>query len=172
MTLACLAASALTSSAQVAPASQTEVELILLGTGYPRPHPETAGPATAVVVNGKVFIVDTGRNVTTRLWATGYPLKDIQAVLLTHLHSDHIAGLPDLFTTSWIFSRYTPLELYGPPGTKNVADAILKMFEVDIPIRRDLTELHAAEGATINLARSTKTGPSTKTRTSASPRSA
>jgi glyoxylase-like metal-dependent hydrolase (beta-lactamase superfamily II) len=76
LALACLAASALTSSAQVAPPSQTEAELILLGTGYPRPDPATAGPAT------------------------GYPLKDIQAVLLTHLHSDHIAGLPDLFTTS------------------------------------------------------------------------
>lgn len=150
MALAWFAASALTSSAQLAPPSQAEAELILLGTGYPRPHPETAGPATAVVVNGKVFVVDTGRNVTNRLWATGYPLKDIRAVFLTHLHSDHISGLPDLFTTSWIFRRYTPLELYGPPGTKNVADAILRMFEVDIPIRRDLTELHAAEGAAIN----------------------
>jgi ribonuclease Z len=150
LALACLAASALTSSAQVAPASQTKVELILLGTGYPRPDPETAGPAAAVVVNGRVFVVDAGRNVTNRLWATDYPLKDIQAVFLTHLHSDHISGLPDLFTTSWIFSRYTPLELYGPAGTENVADAMLKMFEVDIPIRRDLTELHAAEGATIN----------------------
>jgi ribonuclease Z len=148
--LACLATSALTSSAQVTPAPQTEIELILLGTGYPRPDPETAGPATAIVVNGKVFVVDAGRNVTNRLWATNYPLKAIQAVLLTHLHSDHISGLPDLFNTSWIFGRYKPLELYGPPGTITVASAILKMFEVDIPIRRDLTELHAAEGATIN----------------------
>ncbi len=150
MVVACTTISAAPSSAQVAPPSQTEVELILLGTGYPRPDPETAGPATAVVVNGKIFVVDTGRNVTNRLWATEYPLKDIQAVLLTHLHSDHISGLPDLFNTSWIFGRYTPLELYGPPGTTTVADAILKMFEVDIPIRRDLTELHAAKGATIN----------------------
>ncbi len=142
--------SAAPSSAQIAPPSQTEVELVLLGTGYPRPDPETAGPATAVVVNGKVFVVDAGRNVINRLWATDYPLKDIQAVLLTHLHSDHISGLPDLFNTSWIFGRYTPFELYGPLGTKSVADAILKMFEVDIPIRRDLTELHAAEGALIN----------------------
>ncbi len=145
-----MAISVAPSPAQVSPPSRTEVELILLGTGYPRPDPETAGPATAVVVNGKVFVVDTGRNVINRLWATGYPLNDIQAVLLTHLHSDHISGLPDLFNTSWIFGRYTPLELYGPPGTNNVAEAILRMFQVDIPIRRDLTELHAAEGAIIN----------------------
>jgi ribonuclease Z len=148
--VACMTIPAAPSSTQVAPPSQTEVELILLGTGYPRPDPETAGPAAAVIVNGKVFVVDAGRNVTNRLWATDYPLKDIQAVFLTHLHSDHISGLPDLFNTSWIFGRYTPLELYGPPGTSSVADAILKMFEIDIPIRRDLTELHAAEGATIN----------------------
>jgi ribonuclease Z len=127
-----------------------EMQVILLGTGYPRPDPERAGPATAVVVGEKVFIVDAGRGVILRLAATEYPLSAIRAVFLTHLHSDHIAGLPDLFNTSWIFGRSTPLELYGPQGTGELADALVKFFAADIPVRRDLTEMHPGEGPTIN----------------------
>ena len=126
------------------------MQVILLGTGYPRPDPERAGPATAVVVGEKVFIVDAGRGVVMRLWATELPLKNIHAVFLTHLHSDHISGLPDLFNTSWIFGRHQPLELYGPTGTEEMAAALLGFFAVDIPIRRDLIEMLPSEGAMIN----------------------
>lgn len=133
-----------------APPAESALEIILLGTGYPRPDPERAGPSTAVVVNSKVFVVDTGRGVTMRLWATGHPLRNIRGVFLTHLHSDHTSGLPDLFNTSWIFGRSTPLELYGPPGTQEMAGAMVQFFAVDIPIRRDLTEMNPAAGATVN----------------------
>jgi ribonuclease Z len=125
-------------------------EVILLGTGFPRPDPERAGPATAVVVGDRVFVVDAGRGVTQRLWASGHPLKGLRAVFLTHLHSDHTSGLPDLFNTSWIFGRYEPLRLFGPPGTRELADAMLAFFAVDIPIRRDLTEMHPGAGATVD----------------------
>jgi len=127
-----------------------EMQVILLGTGYPRPDPERAGPATAVVVGEKLFVVDAGRGVVMRLAATEFPLSALRAVFLTHLHSDHIVGLPDLFNTSWIFKRYTPLELYGPEGTRELAAALLDFFAVDIPVRRDLTEMHPGAGATIN----------------------
>lgn len=131
-----------------APASKAEV--ILLGTGFPRPDPERFGPATAIAVNGKVFLVDAGRGVTLRFAAAGLPLDSLRAVFLTHLHSDHTSGLPDLFDTSWIFGRYEPLRLYGPPGTRELADAMVAFFAVDIAVRRDLTEKHPGAGATVS----------------------
>lgn len=127
------------------------MEVILLGTGFPRPSAERAGPATAVVVGEKVFVVDAGRGVVMRLAATEFPLSAIRAVFLTHLHSDHTAGLPDLFNTPWVLGRATPFELYGPQGTKKLAEGMLKFFEEDIRIRRDLTEMHPAVGARINV---------------------
>jgi ribonuclease BN (tRNA processing enzyme) len=125
------------------------MQVVLLGTGYPRPDPERAGPSTAVVFGDKVFVVDAGRGVVLRLAAADLPLKNLQAVFLTHLHSDHTAGLPDLFNTSWQFGRSAPFELYGPQGIRKLSEAMLKFFEADIHIRRDLMEKHPAAGATI-----------------------
>lgn len=125
------------------------MQVVLLGTGYPRPDPERAGPSTAVVVGDKVYVVDAGRGVVLRLAAADLPLKSVQAVFLTHLHSDHTAGLPDLFNTSWQFGRQAPFALHGPQGTKKLSDAMLKFFDADIRIRRDLMEKHPGAGATI-----------------------
>ncbi len=135
-----------------------EMQVILLGTGYPRPDPARAGASTAIVVGEKVFLVDAGRGVMMRLAAAELPSacgvagsKCLRAVFLTHLHSDHTSGLPDLFATSWIFGRYQPLELYGPVGTEEMAAALEQYFAEDIRIRRDLTEGHPGAGATINV---------------------
>ncbi len=128
------------------------VTVILLGTGYPRPNAEHAGGGTAIVVGDKWFVVDSGRGVTMRIAATSQKYENFQAVFLTHLHSDHTAGLPDLFITSWQFGRKTrPLELYGPAGTQQLGDAMLKFFEYDIHMRRDVVEKHPAGGATIRV---------------------
>jgi ribonuclease Z len=126
------------------------MEVILLGTGYPRPDPSHAGPSTVIAIGAKWFVVDAGRGTTMRIAATDLSYVDMRAVFLTHLHSDHTAGLPDLFNTSWQFGRKTkPLELYGPPGTKRLSRAMLDFFQDDIHYRRDLLEKHPAAGATI-----------------------
>lgn len=136
-------------------AQATSMEVVLLGTGFPRPDAERAGPATAVIVSSparadNVFLVDTGRGVMMRYAALGLPLKSIRAVFLTHLHSDHLSGLPDLFTSTWIFGREAPLELYGPDGVAPMSEALLRFFAADIIIRRDLVEHDPPEGAKIN----------------------
>jgi len=124
--------------------------VILLGTGFPRPDPARASASTAVVAGGKWFVVDAGRGATLRIAGTDLNYANLAAVFLTHLHSDHTAGLPDLFDTSWQFGRKTvPLELYGPPGTKRLANAMLEFFAEDIHLRRDLLEKHPGAGATI-----------------------
>ncbi len=124
--------------------------VILLGTGYPRPDPNHAGPSTAIAAGDKWFVVDAGRGVTMRIAGTDQQYDKLAAVFLTHFHSDHIAGLPDLFNTSWQFGRKTrPLELYGPPGVSRLAHAMLEFFHDDIHYRRDLLEKHPAAGATI-----------------------
>jgi ribonuclease Z len=125
-------------------------ELILLGTGYPRPDPQHASAATAVIAGDRWFVVDAGRGIVLRIAATDLKYEQLAAVFLTHLHSDHISGLPDLFQTSWQFGRKTkPLQLYGPSGTARLANALLDFYAEDIHIRRDLTEKLPAAGATI-----------------------
>ena len=132
-------------------AQTCSMEAVLLGTGFPAPNPERAGPSTAVIVNGKYYVVDSGRAVTLRLAALQPRMPHIEAVFLTHLHSDHTQGLPDLFTTRWVMEHSTtPLEVYGPEGTREMADAMVKFFAADIHIRRDLTEMLPAAGATVN----------------------
>jgi len=135
---------------QQPPQKPATIEVILLGTGFPRPDPDRAGPATAIIIKDRVFIVDAGRGIMLRYAATGLALKNFEAVFLTHLHSDHTSGLPDLFTSTWIFGRATPLQLYGPRGTSAMAKSLISFFAEDIHIRRDLTEMQPAAGANID----------------------
>src|SRR5579864_7411063 len=133
------------------PPDPSKMYAVLLGTGFPRPDAERAGPSTAIVIGEKVFLIDAGRGVTMRLAAAKLAPKNIRAVFLTHLHSDHIDGLPDVFHTTWQFGRTSAFELYGPTGTQDLVDGMMKFYAADIHIRRDLTEKLPSAGATINL---------------------
>jgi ribonuclease Z len=114
------------------------IEVILLGTGSPVPDPNRAGPSTLVRVGGQVFLVDCGRGVLQRAAAVGVGASGLTALLLTHLHSDHIGDLGDLLITRWITTFApdpTPLPIIGPPGTAETVEATLNAFGHDIGYR-------------------------------------
>jgi ribonuclease Z len=114
------------------------IEVTLLGTGSPIPDPNRAGPSTLVRAGGQVFLVDCGRGVLQRAAAAGVGAAGLSALLLTHLHSDHIAELGDLVITSWVTNFApdpAPLPIIGPPGTAETVEATLKAFGHDIDYR-------------------------------------
>src|SRR3984957_3483617 len=110
----------------------SDVEITLLGTGSPLPSADRAGPATLVRAGGATMLFDCGRGVVMRLAAAGVLPIGLSAVLLTHLHSDHITDLNDIVTTHWVMSPGpTALRVVGPPGTRKVVDAVLAMLALD-----------------------------------------
>ncbi|MBN3509297.1 ribonuclease Z [Mycolicibacterium septicum] len=114
------------------------IEVTLLGTGSPIPDPERAGPATLVRAGDQMFLIDCGRGVLQRLAAVGSAANQLSALLLTHLHSDHIADLGDVIITRWVSTltpEAAPLPIIGPPGTAEVVDATLRAFGHDIGYR-------------------------------------
>ncbi|MGV0805702.1 ribonuclease Z [Mycolicibacterium setense] len=114
------------------------IEVTLLGTGSPIPDPERAGPSTLVRAGDQTFLIDCGRGVLQRLAAAGSSANQLSALLLTHLHSDHIADLGDVIITRWVSSfapEPAPLPIIGPPGTADVVDAMLRAFGRDIGYR-------------------------------------
>ncbi len=120
-----------------APPRADRTVVILLGTGYPRPNPAASGPATAIVVGSRVFLVDAGPGVERQLAAAGLPINGAEATFITHLHSDHTLGLPDLIFTSWVMGRTQPLALYGPPGLRAMTDHLIAAYAEDIQVRTD-----------------------------------
>jgi ribonuclease Z len=114
------------------------IEVTLLGTGSPIPDPNRAGPSTLVRAGAQVFLVDCGRGVLQRAAAVGVGASGLSALLLTHLHSDHIAELGDVLITSWVTNFApdpAPLPIIGPPGTAETVEATLKAFGHDIGYR-------------------------------------
>jgi len=112
----------------------------LLGTGSPMPSPDRAGPATLISAGdgpgAEHYLVDAGRGVLMRLAACGLGAPNLNAVLITHLHSDHITDLNDVITTRWVMTfEETPLTIIGPVGTQSVVSHLLASLEPDIEYR-------------------------------------
>jgi len=109
--------------------------VVMLGTGMPRPDPQCFGPATAVVHDGRVYLFDAGAGVMRRMAAAGLSIRGPEAVCITHLHSDHTLGYPDLILTTWVMGRRSPLQAYGPVGLKKMTKHILAAWDEDIHVR-------------------------------------
>lgn len=109
--------------------------IVMLGTGTPRPLPDVMGPSTAVIVGQRVFLFDAGEGVERRLAAAHLPINGVNALFVTHLHSDHVLGLADLVFTSWNSGRDQPFPVFGPPGIKAMLEHLYEAFAVDIKER-------------------------------------
>ncbi len=112
------------------------IEVVLLGTGSPVPDRDRAGAATLVRAGGHTLLLDAGRGVCMRLAAAGVLPVMLDAVLLTHLHSDHICDLNDVLTTQWVMSAApTPLRIFGPSRTAEVVAGMHAMLRPDVEFR-------------------------------------
>jgi ribonuclease Z len=112
------------------------IEVTLLGTGSPLVDPQRAGPATLVRAGGATLLFDCGRGVLMRAAAVGVPANQLTALVLTHLHSDHITDLNDVITSRWVTTfAPSPLRVIGPPGTRTVVDGLLASLAPDISYR-------------------------------------
>jgi Metal-dependent hydrolases of the beta-lactamase superfamily III len=127
------------------PAHQTRV--VMLGTGTPNADPERSGPAVAIVVGSAVYLVDAGPGVVRRAALAArtdsmpaLQPRNLRRVFITHLHSDHTTGLPDLMLSPWVLERTAPLEVRGPPGTARMVNLLMQAYSEDIAIR-----LHGGE---------------------------
>lgn len=109
------------------------------------------GPSTLVEAAPEKLLVDCGRGATLRSWQLGIPLGSITALFLTHLHSDHTVGIPDLWLTGWLGlpfgHRSGPFRVWGPSGTKELMASLGKAYGTDIKFR--IAEGMSDEGVAI-----------------------
>jgi len=127
-------------------------QVVMLGTGTPNADPERSGPSVAIVVRGKAYLVDCGPGVVRRAAAAqangiaALAPEKLGIVFITHLHSDHTMGLPDLMLTPWVLERPGPLEVYGPTGTRGMTDHLLAAWAEDIRVRIEGLEPEKSDG--------------------------
>ena len=124
----------------------------LLGTGVPIPSAERFGPATLIEAGDHAILIDAGRGATIRLFQIGVPIGKIDALLLTHFHSDHTVGIPDLWLTGWLSlhfgARQRPFHVIGPVGTEELMRHLEAAYSRDVEIRIEDEKL-SREHATI-----------------------
>jgi ribonuclease BN (tRNA processing enzyme) len=133
-------------------------QVVILGTGTPRADPDRSGPAVAVIWNDQAYLFDAGPGVVRRAAAAAraHSIPSLNAarlvrVFLTHLHSDHTLGLPDLIFSPWVLGRTVPLELFGPAGTKAMVDHIEEAWREDIDVRVHGLERENETGCKVNV---------------------
>jgi ribonuclease Z len=137
-----------------APAVGQTIKVTLLGTGSPILLMDRFGPSTLVEAGGEKLLFDVGRGASLRLWQSGVPLRDFSGVFFTHLHSDHVSGLPDLWLTGMLpnksFAHRTePMHIYGPAGTAAMMTNLARAYEADIRIRQADENVPAAASVVI-----------------------
>ena len=111
------------------------LHVVLCGSGSPLPSVERAGPCTAVIADGRMFLVDVGPGSTENLRLWGLPAGNLAGVLLTHFHSDHIGELGEVTFGSWVAGRTEPLDVYGPVGVDKVVAGFQAAYELDASYR-------------------------------------
>jgi len=137
-----LLSSNLAAERQASMAVPNRTQVVLLGTGQPPADPDRSGPATAIVVNGTPYLIDFGAGVVRRAKAAAVDRGiralepvNLRVVFLTHLHSDHTVGYPDLILTPWVIGRRVPLEVYSPAGIQRMTDRLLEAYSADFETR-------------------------------------
>ena len=122
----------------------------LLGTGTPRPQAERGSAAVLVEAGTQKLLFDAGRDVARRIYQLGLDYNTVDKIFITHLHYDHIIGLPDLMLSGWVFQRTNPIRLWGPDGSKDYVEHIQKAYRTDIDLRKQHTNL-PAEGIRVEV---------------------
>ena len=121
----------------------------LLGTGSPQPRMDRFGPSILVEAGNEKLLFDCGRGATQRIEQHKVPFAEVDALFLTHLHSDHVVGIPDLWLTGWVRGRKVPLRVWGPEGTKEMMSYLEQAYQFDIHIRRDVDEKLPSQGVVV-----------------------
>lgn len=120
-------------------AAESDFRVTLLGTASPSPRPDRFGPSTLIEAGNVKLLVDAGRGVPIRLWQMRVPMGRIDALLITHYHSDHVSGVPDVWLTGWLQppfgQRKTPFHVIGPKGAKELMDNLQRAYAADVKIR-------------------------------------
>jgi ribonuclease Z len=120
---------------------ENDFNVTLLGTGGPPPRPDRFGPSTLIEAGDCKLLIDAGRGATIRLYQLGISLGLIDALLITHYHSDHVSGVPDLWLTGWLGGRFAgrrhPFRVIGPVGAHNLMQNLECAYSLDIAIRVD-----------------------------------
>lgn len=126
-----------------------DLTVTLLGTGAPQPRVDRFGPSILIEAGKQKLLFDCGRGATQRIEQRKIPFAEVDALFLTHLHSDHVIGIPDLWLTGWLRGRKVPLRVWGPMGTKEMMSHLEEAYKFDIHIRRDVDEKLPAQGVMV-----------------------
>ena len=128
------------------------MDIVLTGTGSPLPDANRAGPSTLVKAGDTHILVDAGRGVVMRMAGAGSLPAFLGAVLVTHLHSDHVCALNDVITTHWVMTQGNiALKVYGPPGTAQFVERQMAALEADIGYRIEHHEV-LTKGPSVDVA--------------------